>query len=156
MTPLSSDGRSLTHPMPLRSLYIGVLCAIVMVSPLLVWPGLIRGLLTTDFLPHLYCYLSNPHLIWTHVIADTFIGFAYLAISVTLGYLIYKTRRDIPFHWMFLAFGLFIIACGGTHFMEVVTTWIPVYVFSAVVKEPHSHPSLQRLCSRSPCRESRN
>jgi two-component sensor histidine kinase len=35
---------------------------------------------------------------------------------------------------MFLAFGLFIIACGGTHFMEVVTIWIPVYVFSAAVK----------------------
>ena len=35
---------------------------------------------------------------------------------------------------MFLAFGLFIIACGGTHFMEVVTIWIPVYVVSAVVK----------------------
>lgn len=35
---------------------------------------------------------------------------------------------------MFLAFGLFIIACGGTHFMEVVTIWIPDYVVSAVVK----------------------
>src|SRR5258708_36920700 len=35
---------------------------------------------------------------------------------------------------MFLAFGLFIIACGGTHFMEVVTIWKPVYVFSAAVK----------------------
>jgi len=43
-------------------------------------------------------------------------------------------RRDIPFHWIFLAFGLFIIACGGTHFMEVVTIWKPVYVFSAAVK----------------------
>jgi hypothetical protein len=42
-------------------------------------------------------------------------------------------RRDIPFHWIFLAFGLFIIACGGTHFMEVVTIWKPVYVFSAAV-----------------------
>jgi two-component sensor histidine kinase len=35
---------------------------------------------------------------------------------------------------MFLAFGLFIIACGGTHFMEVVTVWTPVYVLSAAVK----------------------
>lgn len=71
---------------------------------------------------------------WTHVTADSLIGIAYFAISVTLGYLVYKARRDIPFHWMFLAFGLFIIACGGTHFMEVVTIWIPVYVFSAAVK----------------------
>ena len=36
---------------------------------------------------------------------------------------------------MFLAFGLFIVACGGTHLMEVVTVWIPVYVLSAGVKE---------------------
>jgi len=35
---------------------------------------------------------------------------------------------------MFLAFGLFILACGGTHFMEVVTIWTPVYILSAAVK----------------------
>lgn len=49
------------------------------------------------------------------------LGIAYLAISGTLVYLVYRARRDIPFRWMFLAFGLFIVACGGTHFMEVVT-----------------------------------
>ena len=35
---------------------------------------------------------------------------------------------------MFLAFGLFILACGGTHLMEAVTIWIPVYILSAAVK----------------------
>jgi len=35
---------------------------------------------------------------------------------------------------MFLAFGLFILACGGTHFMEAVTIWIPVYILSGAVK----------------------
>ena len=97
-------------------------------------PSLAGILFATNFLPHAYCYLRNPALVWTHVIADGLIGVAYLAISVTLGYLVSRGRRDIPFHWMFLAFGLFIIACGGTHLMEVVTIWIPVYVFSAVVK----------------------
>ena len=66
--------------------------------------------------------------------ADTLIGIAYFAISITLGYLVFRARGDIPFHWMFLAFGLFIIACGGTHFMEVVTVWFPIYVVSAAVK----------------------
>jgi len=103
-------------------------------SPFLIWPPLTKLLLATDFLPHLYCYLRNPGLVWTHVLADTFIGISYFAISITLAYLVCKARRDIPFHWMFLAFGLFIVACGGTHFMEVVTIWIPVYIFSAVVK----------------------
>ena len=73
-------------------------------------------------------------MVWTHVVADSLIAIAYLAISVTLGYLGFKGWRDIPFHWMFLAFGLFILACGATHLMEVVTIWIPVYILSAAVK----------------------
>ena len=116
-----------------RQLYAILLLSTVVIIPFFVQP-LLGNLLKTNFLPHLYCYLRNPGLIWTHVVADSLIGVAYLAISVTLAYLVYKARQDIPFHWMFLAFGLFIIACGGTHFMEVVTIWIPVYVLSAAVK----------------------
>src|SRR5215471_145517 len=103
------------------------------ITPFVVWSRLTQSLRTTNLLPHLFC-LGNPGLVWTHVVSDTLIGIAYFAISVTLAYLVYKGRRDIPFHWMFLAFGLFIVACGGTHFMEVVTIWSPVYVASAVVK----------------------
>src|SRR5207248_2808880 len=46
----------------------------------------------------------------------------------------WKGRREIPFNWMFLSFGAFIIACGGTHFMEVWTLWTPVYWLSGTVK----------------------
>jgi two-component sensor histidine kinase len=91
-------------------------------------------LLATDFLPHAYCYLGNSRLVWTHVVADSVITIAYFGISITLGYLGYRGRRDIPFHWMFLAFGLFILACGGTHFMEALTIWTPLYILSAPVK----------------------
>lgn len=115
-------------------LYTFVIVSAAALVPFAVWPSLAGKMLTTNFLPHIYCYLQKPGLVWTHVATDTLIGMAYFAISVTLAYLVYKARRDIPFHWMFLAFGLFIIACGGTHFMEVVTIWIPVYVVSAVVK----------------------
>jgi len=104
------------------------------IGPFLLWPGLLGRVLTTNFLPHLYCYLRTPWLVWTHVAADSLIGLSYVAISGTLGYLVYRARKDIPFHWMFLAFGLFIVACGATHFVEVITVWVPVYVFSAIVK----------------------
>jgi two-component sensor histidine kinase len=117
-----------------RQLYVIGGVSALAISSLIIWPRLSERLLATNFLPHLYCYLRNPGLVWTHVIADSLIGIAYLAISVTLAYLVYKARRDIPFHWMFLAFGLFIIACGATHFVEVVTIWIPVYILSAAVK----------------------
>lgn len=109
--------------------------AVVALGPFLLWPALgARFFGANDYLPHAFCYLRRPALVWTHVTADSLIALAYLAISVTLTYLVYKARRDIPFHWIFLAFGLFIIACGGTHLMEVVTIWKPVYVFSAAVK----------------------
>lgn len=120
-------------PFSRKYVWLCSIVAIAAVSPFLVWPALTKALLSTDFLPHLYC-LSRPGLVWTHVGADVLIGSAYFAISITLGYLVLRARGDIPFHWMFLAFGLFIIACGGTHLMEVVTVWLPIYVASAAVK----------------------
>jgi hypothetical protein len=95
-----------------HQLYVVGAGVVVTVGAFIVWPPLTAWLLTTDFLPHAYCYLGNPRLVWTNVAADSFIGLSYIAISATLGYLGYKGRRDIPFHWMFLAFGLFILGCG--------------------------------------------
>ncbi len=36
-------------------------------------------------------------------------------------WLVYRARRELPFHWMMTAFAIFIVACGATHFMEVWT-----------------------------------
>ena len=47
---------------------------------------------------------------------------------------VYKCRGDVPFSWILVAFGAFIIACGGTHFVEVITLWKPYYWLSANVK----------------------
>ncbi|HEX4645137.1 MAG TPA: histidine kinase dimerization/phospho-acceptor domain-containing protein, partial [Verrucomicrobiae bacterium] len=85
-------------------------------------------------MPHSHCYLDDPRMIWLHVVSDLLIGFAYVSISTTLAYLVYRARRSIPFHWMFLAFGLFIVSCGFTHFMEVWTVWQPVYWLAGYVK----------------------
>lgn len=134
-TPAVSPDFFKPSPFTKRWVYAVAVGTVVTVGPFLLWPALAVLLFgSNDYLPHVFCYLRRPALVWTHVTADSLIGLAYLAISVTLAYLVYKARRDIPFHWIFLAFGLFIIACGGTHFMEVVTIWHPVYVFSAAVK----------------------
>src|SRR5271169_1215065 len=120
---------------PTRQLFLGVVILLaIAVVPFLFWPALAHHILATNFLPHLYCYLGKPGLVWTHVVADSVIGLSYFTISGTLAYLVRKGRRDIPFHWMFLAFGSFIVACGGTHFMELLTLWVPVYVLSASLK----------------------
>jgi two-component sensor histidine kinase len=133
-SPAVSPGSFVPSRFLKRQLLAIAVGSAVVVGAFDIWPKLARWLLTSNFLPHAYCYLRNPGLVWTHVTADSLIGISYLAISVTLGYLGYKGRRDIPYHWMFLAFGLFILGCGGTHFVEAVTVWIPVYVLSAAVK----------------------
>jgi signal transduction histidine kinase/ActR/RegA family two-component response regulator len=102
---------------------------------LLAWPRLVGDLLATQgYMPHGHCYLWQPGLVGLHLVSDTLIGVAYLAISMTLVFLVYRARTDIPFHWMFLAFGAFILACGATHFMEVWTLWTPSYWLSGNVK----------------------
>ena len=85
-------------------------------------------------MPHEFCYLREPTLVWLHVISDLLIGIAYVSISATLGFLVYKASKGIPFHWVFLAFGLFIVSCGLTHFMEIWVIWKPVYWLSGYVK----------------------
>lgn len=95
----------------------------------------LRGMLSSaSFLPHSYCYLNNKQLIGLNIGTDGVIWLSYVAISCTLVYLVWRTRREVPFSWMFLAFGLFIVACGFTHFMEIVVLWKPLYWLAGDVK----------------------
>lgn len=86
-----------------------------------------------DFMPHGYCYLWQPALIWLHMVSDTLIALAYFSIPLTLIYFIRK-RRDVPFNWVFVCFGVFILTCGATHAMEVWTLWHATYWLSGAVK----------------------
>src|SRR6266853_2070192 len=88
---------------------------------------------SNGLMPHGFCYQWKPALIWLHVVSDTLIAMAYFSIPIVLVYFVRK-RRDLPFGWMFLCFGVFITACGATHLMEVWTLWVPSYWFSGGVK----------------------
>jgi signal transduction histidine kinase len=95
----------------------------------------IRELLATEgFHPHGYCYLWKPSLIWLHVVSDTLIGLAYVGIGFGLAQFVRHSRGQLPFSRMFVAFGVFIAACGATHFVEVWTLWTPVYWLAGSVK----------------------
>jgi PAS domain S-box-containing protein len=93
----------------------------------------LEKLFSSDFMPHGYCYLWKPGLVWLHVISDALIALAYFSIPLTLIYFIRK-RRDLPFNWMFVSFGMFILACGATHAMEVWTLWHGAYWLSGAIK----------------------
>ena len=93
-----------------------------------------RALLTANFLPHWYCLAGNTRLLWTTVLGDLFIGLSYVAISATLVRIIRRAGSGLPYQGFFWAFGLFIISCGVTHFIEILTVWQPVYWLGAAAK----------------------
>ena len=88
---------------------------------------------THGVMPHGFCYQWKPELVWLHAASDTLIALAYFAIPIALIQFVRK-RKDLPFSWMFVCFGVFITACGATHVMEVWTLWVPSYWFSGGIK----------------------
>src|ERR1700723_1463340 len=117
-----------------RLVQVSIVFLSAAVALFMAWPQLGHDVLSSAYMPHLYCYLGSTPLAWTHAIADTLIGLSYVVISATLAYLIYRGRSELPFHGLFLAFAGFIVACGSSHLVEAITVWIPVYVLSAAIK----------------------
>jgi PAS domain S-box-containing protein len=91
-----------------------------------------RKLLITDFMPHVYC-LREPGLIKLHVLSDGVIALSYSMIPIALLLLI-RRRRDLVFPWMFCLFGVFILGCGLTHVMGMITLWQPAYRLDGLIK----------------------
>ena len=96
--------------------------------------GILRALLSSSgFQPHGFCYQWNIGLVWLNVLSDLLIALAYFAIPLILLKFIRK-RKDLPFSWMFGLFGLFIVACGSTHLMEVWNLWHAQYWLAGAIK----------------------
>ena len=87
----------------------------------------------TDGIPHGYCLLWNPKLLWLHAGSDTVIAAAYFLIPVSLVQFV-RRRRDVPFNLVFLCFGAFILLCGTTHVLSVYNIWVPNWWLSGIVK----------------------
>ena len=101
---------------------------------MLLVPNVGRTLFATNgFMPHGVCYTWSSNLLALHVISDALIAAAYFSIPIALAYFVRK-RRDLPFHWIFMLFGIFIVACGSTHLMDIWTIWQPYYWLAGAVK----------------------
>ena len=88
---------------------------------------------TSGFMPHGHCFLWTPSLLWSYVIADSIIAASYYSIPVALWYFVQK-RPDLPFRWIFVMFGVFVMACGTTHIFAIWNIWWPNYWADAGMK----------------------
>lgn len=88
---------------------------------------------SSGFVPRRLCGDWTRELVLLHNVSDALIWLSYVAIPIVLVTFARK-RRDLPFPWMFVLFGAFIIGCGFTHFVDVVLFYVPVYHLSGVVK----------------------
>ncbi len=92
-----------------------------------------QSLLDSRFMPHGHCFFWKADILWMSVLSDSLIALSYYIIPIGLVYLVRK-RRDLAFSWIFYLFGLFILSCGTTHVMSVITLWDPVYRLEAFIK----------------------
>ena len=83
--------------------------------------------------PHGFCLLWQPGLIWTYALSDAGIGLAYFSIPVALA-VIARRRSDLVFRPILWLFAAFILLCGATHWIDVLTLWSAAYGLGAVVK----------------------
>jgi len=74
----------------------------------------------------------TPFLMMVMALSNALIAVSYASIPFFLIVFVRK-RKDIPFTWIFLLFGLFILACGTTHIMHVIGLWLPVNWWQATV-----------------------
>ncbi|MCK6454705.1 MAG: ATP-binding protein [Alphaproteobacteria bacterium] len=96
--------------------------------------SLTQWLFSTDqLMPHGFCLLWRPDLVWTHVAADATIALSYFTIPLFLVTLA-RRRSDLLFTWPFYLFGTFILLCGTTHLLSIISFWRPIYGLEAVVK----------------------
>lgn len=98
------------------------------------WPGLLLNLFSTAGFEVEHHHDWPTSLVTLHVGSDLLIGLSYGVIASILAFIVFQNRRHLPFDWVVLAFGLFIIACGITHIMHVVTRFTPVYYLDTYLR----------------------
>ena len=88
----------------------------------------------SGFMPRAICGVWTPGMIFLHNASDFLIWTAYIAIPLVLIKFASVKRRELPFRRLFWLFGVFILACGTTHFMDIVMFYNPLYRLAGVIK----------------------
>ncbi|MFY0310492.1 sensor histidine kinase [Leisingera sp. D0M16] len=86
-----------------------------------------------QYMPHGMCLLWEPWLLVLWAGSDLLIFLAYFAIPLAL-LRVLRQRKDIKHRGLVLLFASFILLCGLTHAVSIVTLWWPVYPAQGLVK----------------------
>lgn len=99
-----------------------------------------------NFFPHRFCLLGNQNLIAADALSDAAIALSYFVIAWVLFFVARRPERLARFigfiaatgSWVLRTFsaqfGLFILACGCTHIVNIWTMWQGVYYVDAVAR----------------------
>jgi PAS domain S-box-containing protein len=86
-----------------------------------------------SFIPHGFCLAWDPGLVALQAGSDLLIALAYFSIPAAL-IVFLRRRRDLAFRPVFGLFAAFILACGTTHVLGVVTLFAPIYWLDGGIK----------------------
>lgn len=86
-----------------------------------------------QYMPHGMCLLWEPWLVLLWAGSDLMIFTAYMAIPFAI-YFVMRKRPDLNHRGLVGLFGAFILLCGITHAMGIVTLWFPIYPFTGLIK----------------------
>jgi len=82
------------------------------------------------FMPHGHCYLWTPGILYPSIIYDLVIALSYFSISYSI-----RQERKLPDEsWAQYLFISFILLCGMTHLMDILTVYVPVYYQQNTIK----------------------
>jgi hypothetical protein len=86
-----------------------------------------------SYMPHGYCLFWQPWLVALYAGSDALIFLAYAAIPVAL-LMFLRRRPDIRYRGLVALVAAFILLCGISHLVSLVTLWDPVYPLHGLVK----------------------
>ena len=91
------------------------------------------ALFHNDFMPHGFCIKWTLDLLSLYVVSDGLIFLAYMYIGFGL-ILFAKQHKNLAWNKLLWLFSSFVLACGITHLMGIVTFWQAYYWLDATLK----------------------
>jgi len=94
---------------------------------------IVKSFVQSGFEPSGDTYLWRPEILWSNVIGDAVIAFSFFIIPIGLWYFVHK-RKIVRGRPIFILFASFILLCGVSHVLDIISVWYPVYWLQSLVK----------------------